>query len=781
MNSDIEQDNEVAANSSVVASGSESQPDTTSSNQDKVSIIGSNPSENQISNKINPTGIDEPPIESLPELPKVVQQREDLEHYSLVNPLEDESEKEAINIRPIIADDVADESMKAELHKVVLIDETLETSENGRKEPTRQAREKEITDNVEEDVDDEIDENIMMDPDHPLLQRVQEAIYEQLSAHEQKLLLEIREREEEANKEKKRREDAGVQLYTVQQQLARLQALFEGSEENYEIIKGLREDAERMLKHTKSDYQKEQEKLKNHTRNLEQHQTELEKLSRSLKQVDLYEEELRSKILVAKRTTLKAEKDIIKQELEKKRQDFFIDHLTEQLRRLQERKMTYDSQLLVQQRETQAATATLHDAATEMEAIQFEKRQLVNQWKSSLIGLKKRTEMLQEIELAITKNNESLRVMNSEIDGFKRTLRKVQEEGENLTSLHNKLESETEYIKRQITSIGEQRDKLSDSYSVYMKSLTQIEQELQERISVQLEINSVQKATIASTTATQKLEGEIAEKLKLQSSFQKGAQTSQKDGSKLRLLIHEKESAAAAFQNELSVIRLETLNVEASIRNMKEQLKVVDGTIVEKNKLIGKYETEIRQNNDQLSKKASEMDSLNKKYDQMTSGNQDAHMGPLEATIYNISKSIKLKETECLQLQQYWLKAQNEMVTISKDGVELTDLIQSLRMRLTVLNRKKMVVNNAFETEEKQIKEHHRNIRQLQNEMIKVNTLLNKQSNLYGRLEESNLEMEMKFRNKLKDAELDSIHMENQLEKLKAEKEEALVGLIESE
>jgi hypothetical protein len=97
----------------------------------------------------------------------------------------------------------------------------------------------------------------------------------------------------------------------------------------------------------------------------------MEKISRTLKQVDLYNEELRSKILVAKRTTLKAEKDIIQQEMEKKRQDFFIDHLTEQLRKLQEKRATYEAQLSVQQRETQAALATLQDAATEMEVYSF--------------------------------------------------------------------------------------------------------------------------------------------------------------------------------------------------------------------------------------------------------------------------------------------------------------------------------------------------------------------------------------------------------------------------
>lgn len=211
---------------------------------------------------------------------------------------------------------------------------------------------------------------------------------------------------------------------------------------------------------------------------MEQHQTEVEKISRTLKQVDLFNEELRSKILVTKRTTLKAEKDILRQEIEKKRQDFFIDHLTEKLRKLQEKRATYDSQLLVQQRETQAATQTLQDAAMEMEAIQFEKRQLLNQWRSSLIGLKKRDDVLKEIEAAITKNNEAAAIMQTEITGFKRTLRKAQEDGENLTSVLHKLENEMDYVKRQIVSLRDQRDKISETYSLFIKSFTQTEKEL---------------------------------------------------------------------------------------------------------------------------------------------------------------------------------------------------------------------------------------------------------------------------------------------------------------
>jgi hypothetical protein len=46
-----------------------------------------------------------------------------------------------------------------------------------------------------------------------------------------------------------------------------MQALFEGAEENYAIINGLRDDAERELKNCKKDHQIESEKMKSQKSN----------------------------------------------------------------------------------------------------------------------------------------------------------------------------------------------------------------------------------------------------------------------------------------------------------------------------------------------------------------------------------------------------------------------------------------------------------------------------------------------------------------------------------
>lgn len=73
------------------------------------------------------------------------------------------------------------------------------------------------------------------------------------------------------------------------------------------------------------------------------------------------------------------------------------------------------------------------------------------------------------------------------------------------------------------------------------------------------------------------------------------------------------------LQNELARIRIDTLNTAAHNEQLKSQLNSVLDMLKEREKLIDKYEVEIRRRNDELEKKQAFVDSLNRKYDALTS------------------------------------------------------------------------------------------------------------------------------------------------------------------
>jgi chromosome segregation ATPase len=267
---------------------------------------------------------------------------------------------------------------------------------------------------------------------------------------------------------------------------------------------------------------------------------------------------------------------------------------------------------------------------------------------------------------------------------------------------------------------------------------------------LQLENDALDKNIAKMIALTRKVEKEINDNLQSQASIEKGTDGTRKDANKIYTVVHEKEAVIAQVQNELSQVKLETLGYEMKLEGKNSLIKTLDVKLSEQNASIEKYELEIRRRNDELGKKQSEIDGLNKKYDLLTGKSSEDSMGPLEATIYNVSRLIEQKEKECTELSQYWIKAQNELVTFTKKSSDLVEMTQDRKMRLSILSRKKMTVNSQFDTQEREIADHKRNIRKLQNDMIKINEMLTGQANAQNHLEHNNLTLEIEFRAKLK-------------------------------
>jgi len=130
-------------------------------------------------------------------------------------------------------------------------------------------------------------------------------------------------------------------------------------------------------------------------KNLIKTQDELSKLTRTLTQIEEYNNQMKSEIAVTRRTTYRAEENIGNQEKLKKKQDFLIDHLTEQKKKLNEQIIILEAQYLAQKDETKAARDILREAFTEMENIVVSKKNLLDRWQKSLLEMQRRDKALQ--------------------------------------------------------------------------------------------------------------------------------------------------------------------------------------------------------------------------------------------------------------------------------------------------------------------------------------------------------------------------------------------------
>lgn len=78
-------------------------------------------------------------------------------------------------------------------------------------------------------------------------------------------------------------------------------------------------------------------------------------------------EDVRSDIAIMRRAAEKAETEVTKAEIEKQKQDLFVDRLVERVDKLKEEIAMYEAQLTAQLEETKAAKEQLMEAHMEIE------------------------------------------------------------------------------------------------------------------------------------------------------------------------------------------------------------------------------------------------------------------------------------------------------------------------------------------------------------------------------------------------------------------------------
>ena len=112
--------------------------------------------------------------------------------------------------------------------------------------------------------EEEDDEEGMLEAEDPIMDRIQFALKKQLKGAYDVAALKVSEQTEELTRKKRQREDIGVSLYAVQQQLAKLQMNLEKVHDNHAIIAQMRETAEEDLAKVRASYEVKYRDAKEH-------------------------------------------------------------------------------------------------------------------------------------------------------------------------------------------------------------------------------------------------------------------------------------------------------------------------------------------------------------------------------------------------------------------------------------------------------------------------------------------------------------------------------------
>ncbi|XP_057700707.1 coiled-coil domain-containing protein 40 [Corythoichthys intestinalis] len=635
-----------------------------------------------------------------------------------------------------------------------------------------------IEDNQEEDF-------VVLDADHPQLAKQQAALKLQILKELERLRVQLHEETGLAKTEATQTEDFYAVLYGEQQRLKTVQARLDGIQKTKVLAEGKHKVAQNDLKAVKLCHSSITEERTKIRANVTKLQTELERVMMHVTFTQQLSDELQANVKSTKNATKKVGTDKTVAEDQKLKQDIYVDRLTRELDRLTQQMDLYVAQTSAQAETTQATKEALSEAEMQMESLAMAQKQLLQQWNASLLNMRMQNEEFGTIQEAVSMAEHEVRLLDGEIEGNKKSISELQEKSESLTMLLNCALMDCDVSKKMISQKQTQYESLQAQYSTYVRAVAQTERTLTELTKedngLKSDVTDQRRKLEKNKTKHLELENFIMTQMLKKLMDSKAAQYYQRLTNKKASLKKEKIYQLWQLESSVMAAALESNVINEKLENLSRTQKELDEEIRKYNKVVESNQTNSSSIDALISQKQTTISNINKKIDLIASRTGHEDLSPLQIKAESIKTQIETLSQKIKNDQQLWLKLQGILIGLTLAIQTHNKEYNKLQAKYTVICQKKLYLERQLEIVLLEENEVEKSNKLLQRDLLKLNTLLNKNAQLRYALEQENAVMETEFLHKLKEAERGSLEMEAKLERIQEEKESILSNLVEAE
>ena len=322
--------------------------------------------------------------------------------------------------------------------------------------------------------------------------------------------------------------------------------------------------------------------------------------------------------------------------------------------------------------------------------------------------------------------------MNTEMESYKRSIVKEQELNEKLTLVLNRTKYEIQNLEKLLQINSEKSETIKQEISTYTKALEETQLMLnrvnnvrsaRERWTLSYWLRSFALGKSGEATRTEHpatrnrkresrtreirrwnlseeprtAHGRESRRLQFETPFQTQRsdawnRTSLFVSLSLPLLgdFSSQERNLSKVQNDIARARLEKTYLITNIKQLEAQAKEYNEQIVEKNQIITRSEQEIKRRVILIEQKQNQIDLMNKKLENLREKAGGIELGPLELEVLNLQKSITQIGKEIFDLEQTWLKEQNELVRLTNEKDVLEKETDAMKLKHTILMSRKL-------------------------------------------------------------------------------------------
>ncbi|KAL0210545.1 hypothetical protein RCL1_004981 [Eukaryota sp. TZLM3-RCL] len=595
----------------------------------------------------------------------------------------------------------------------------------------------------------------------------------------------LRERTIELNHAKNDKDDLAVQIYSRQRELGLVQSKLDDLSSQVEQLQQKRREYEALRDSAKIASDKEKKEVDGVQLNLSKLQSELSKLHESLRLAAKFQDSEVDHIELMRRAAYKGEEEIKQLESLKQSQDLRLAEYHHQLHSQEESLALIKGQIDAQKSEVENARAILKEALDQISKIEGDKRHVLSQWQSAIIGVQKRDESLAQVTSVIGNERQRLQLTESTLSSINQTIMTSQDEAEKLSFNLKKTQAELSSLEGKLSKLKEEEIKLSTNYGRLRSDLGKVEDSTADHV---IQSKNLEKEKSNLLKQKQSIEEKIvllgrqltetaSDTLTIERTRHHLADDIQSIQRRIQLV----ERDLLAQENEKFRITLDIQNVLSNVNSLEVKEKSSVSELKELENVLKDLELEIRRRHDDVAKKQSKLQNLNRKLEVLTSRQVDENFGELEAKISNIGREIKQSEDECLVLESSWLRKQTELVELESKESNMMENVRNLSAKSLILRQRQLRVQNVLNGLKKSVDFLSKNVDSMHRKMTRVNHFVSRLDQNQSELIDQLFNTESCFIDRLTQLEKESLHIDDVTNQIRAQKDALLTDIPEAE
>ncbi|XP_035993020.1 coiled-coil domain-containing protein 40 isoform X2 [Fundulus heteroclitus] len=634
----------------------------------------------------------------------------------------------------------------------------------------------------EEDMNEEF---IILDPEHPLIKRFQDALNIYFSKRLEKNQQELKKQRETKKEEARQLQEVSIELFNIQEQLTKIENKLSDSHQAKAQAEAQRRHAQDQLQTTKSKYSDRSSQSSKAKTKVSRLQAELEKTMQHVIFAQAVSEDLHSKVKIMNNVRHKVGTEKTQAEEEKIKQDLYVERLTKDLENRTLQAAGYEVQRNAQAQETLEASKSLAEAEMELESLLMMHKKLLQQWNSNIADIRKHDETVNAMQEAVRAIEDEVILLGREIEGYKKSTAVEQENNETLTVQLNWCEMDCVTWNKLISQKQTAREVLQAQYSACLRSLTETKHILatltKEMSANQTELNNQRSQEEKLSAARLELEENIMAHIQQQLTHSKAATFSQQLISKMATRKKDKMHQLQQLERDSLSVKLESQKVEQQVNSLILTVETLEEELNKQHKLLTSHENVLSSLVRQIKQKETTINNLKNRISHIVESTGQEDLSPLQIQIKEVLSQIQELAAHIKNDHQLWMLHQGTLVGLSRELGANSKKIRKLQKDNTGMQQKEIRLDSQTEQEEREQAELDKNSKLLRRDLEKLSKLMKKNKQQSETLELENILLETDFIQKLKEAEQESVSVQMKLEKTQEEKENLFRNLLEAE